>query len=139
MTRDPFLRRLVLAYAALWTLAAIAPVDRSDWLLDNLLVFAFVPALAFTYRRFRFSHGSYLLIFAFLALHAVGAHYTYSLTPIGFWMQEAFGFARNHYDRAVHLGFGLLLTPPLRELVVRGLDARGWPGYVLPVMLALSL
>jgi putative membrane protein len=139
LTRDPFPSRLALAYAALWTLAAIAPVDRSDWLLENLLVFVFVPALALTYRRFRFSHGSYALIFAFLAMHAAGAHYTYSLTPIGFWLQDAFGLARNHYDRAVHFFFGLLLTPPIQELVVRGLGARGAWGYILPVMLALSL
>jgi len=138
VTRDPFLHRLALAYVAIWTLAAIAPVDRSDWLLENLLVFVFVPALVLSHRRFAFSHGSYVLIFVFLVLHAVGAHYTYSLTPIGFWLQDALGLARNHYDRGVHLLFGLLLTPPLQELVVRGLGARGAARYVVPVMLALS-
>jgi putative membrane protein len=137
--QDPFLRRMALAYAAIWSLAAIAPVDRSDWLLENLLVFVFVPALGFTHRRFAFSHGAYALIFVFLVMHALGAHYTYSLTPLGFWLQDAFGLARNHYDRVVHLGFGLLLTPPLQELVVRGLGAQGASRYVLPVMLALSL
>ena len=139
VTRDRFLRRLAFVYAAIWTLAAIAPVDRSDWLLENLLVFVFVPALVLTHRRFAFSRGSYVLIFVFLSLHALGAHYTYSLTPLGFWLQDAFGLARNPYDRGVHLLFGLLLTLPLQELVVRGLVARGAARYVVPVMLALSL
>jgi putative membrane protein len=139
VTRDRFLRRLALAYAAIWTLAAIAPVDRSDWLLENLLVFVFVPALVLTHGLFAFSHSAYVMIVVFLSLHALGAHYTYSLTPIGFWLQDAFGLARNHYDRGVHLLFGLLLTLPLQELVVRGVGARGAARYVVPVMLALSL
>jgi putative membrane protein len=139
VTRDRFLRHLAFAYAVIWALAAIAPADRSDWLLENVLVFVFVPALVFTHGRFAFSHGAYVMIFVFLSLHALGAHYTYSLTPIGFWLQDAFGLARNPYDRGVHVLFGLLLTPPLQELVVRGLGARGAARYVVPVMLALSL
>jgi putative membrane protein len=140
MRDDPFVRRLALAYAAAWIAAAISPLDRGDWLLENLLVFAFVPALALTYRRFAFSRASYVLIFCFLLMHAYAAHYTYSLTPLGFWLQESFGTGRNHFDRIVHFSFGLLLTYPLREIGVRVLGLRSGWGYAIPglVMLGLS-
>jgi len=52
----------------------------------------------------------------FLVLHTVGSHYTYSNVPAGDWARDAFGLARNHYDRLVHFGFGLLMLRPLREL-----------------------
>jgi putative membrane protein len=29
---------------------------------------------------------SYVLITAFLTLHAIGAHYTYAEVPFGFWL-----------------------------------------------------
>ena len=130
---------LACAYAAVWLLAAIAPLDRGDWLLENLLVFAFVPVLAVTYRRFAFSNLSYLLIAIFLSLHAMGAHYTYSKTPLGFWMQDAFGLQRNHYDRLVHFSYGLLLTYPARELGLRVIRLRGAWSWIVPAMLGLSL
>jgi putative membrane protein len=133
------LRAIALAYAAVWILSAIAPRYPSDWLLENLLVFAFVGILAATYGRFRFSNLSYGLIAAFLALHSYGAHYTYSEAPLGFWMAERFGWSRNHYDRVVHFAYGLLLTWPLRELGQRVLRLRGPWTYAIPFAVALSL
>ncbi|MDJ0849973.1 MAG: DUF2238 domain-containing protein [Myxococcota bacterium] len=119
--------------------AAIGPHSRGDWLLENLLVFAFAGVLAATHRRFVFSNFSWLLIFLFLVLHAWGAHHTYSLTPLGFWLQDAFGFSRNHYDRIVHFAFGLLLTYPLRELARRALHLHGGWAYAVPALAALAL
>ena len=34
-------------------------------------------------------------------------------------MQDLFGFERNHYDRLVHLLFGMLLAYPMREILLR--------------------
>ena len=65
---------LLAWYGLLWTALAVAPRDRQDWLLENLLALAAVATLVVTYRRFQFSTPSYLLITAFLSLHAVGAH-----------------------------------------------------------------
>lgn len=139
MRRDPFVRRLVIAYAILWIGLAIAPLYRSDWLLENLLVFVFVGALVATRKRFRFSNFSSLCIALFLALHAVGAHYTYSETPFGAWWQQWTGGARNSYDRLVHFAFGLLLTYPLREIGLRVLRLRRVWSWLLPFLVALSL
>ena len=74
-----------------------------------------------------------------ITLHAVGAHYTYSESPMGFWLKEALELERNHYDRLVHFLFGLLFSYPLREVVMRGARVSGPWRYVLSFALALSL
>jgi putative membrane protein len=74
--RNRFVQAVVAAYGAVWIAFAIAPRYPSDWLLENLLVFAFVAGLVATRRRFVFSNFSSLAIALFLVLHAVGAHYT---------------------------------------------------------------
>ena len=131
---------LLAWYGLLWTALAVAPRDRQDWLLENLLALAAVAALVATHRRFQFSIPSYLLITAFLSLHAVGAHYTYAEVPFGFWLQHAFGLSRNPFDRLVHFAYGLLLAYPLREILVRLAGVEGVWSYYLPVsgMLAQS-
>jgi putative membrane protein len=112
---------------AWWIVLAIDPVNRQDWLLENLLVFLCLPPLLFTRRRFCFSNASYSLIAVFLALHAVGAHYTYSEMPVFNWMRDGMALGRNHYDRVVHFLFGFLLSLPTWELVVAILGLRpGW-------------
>jgi putative membrane protein len=132
------LQALVGAYAVVWLVTSIAPLDRHDWFLENLLVFAVVAVLIGTYRAFPLSDLSYLLITAFLTLHAVGAHYTYAQVPLGFWIQNAFGFSRNHFDRVVHFSFGLLLAYPIREVFLRVANARGFWAYYLPLDVTLA-
>jgi putative membrane protein len=107
-------------YLVVWVICAISPNSRVDWLLENLLTFAGVAGLLFGYRRFRFSDRAYLQITLFLILHAIGGHYTYAEVPIGRWVSDALGIARNHYDRVVHFSFGLLMLRPMRELGFRG-------------------
>ena len=108
------------------------PLYPRDWFLENLLVFTWCGILVFTYRRFQFSNLSYGLFVIFISLHLVGAHYTYSETPFGFWIQDWFGFEPNHYDRIVHFCFGLLLAYPMREILLRnsGLNA-GWSYFIV--------
>jgi len=60
--RNRLLQVLAGAYGLWWLVLAVAPYDRFDWLLENLLVFAFVGLLAATYRRFPLSDLSYLLV-----------------------------------------------------------------------------
>lgn len=134
---------LFLLYAAAW---AYKPRDVKDWALENALTVIFVAALIVTYKRFQLSNISYTLIFIFMALHTVGAHYTYSQVPYNDWtrklfgspLNEWFGFQRNHFDRLVHFSFGFLLAYPIRELFLRIAGARGFWGYYLPLDLTMS-
>lgn len=129
---------LLLLYGLLWAWLAIAPVDRRDWLLENLLALALVAVLALTYRRFAFSATSYCLIALFLMLHAIGAHYTYAEVPFGFWLKDALALNRNPFDRIAHFAYGALLVYPLRELLVRLAGVRGLWSYYLPVSAVLA-
>jgi putative membrane protein len=133
-------RSLLATYGVLWTALAIAPLHRLDWLLENVLPVLMVGLLTLTYRRFQFSDRSYILIAAFLMLHAVGAHYTYEQVPAGDWLKQALGLQRNHFDRVAHFSFGLLLTVPVRELFARLAALTGfWSRYVaLTTVVAFS-
>lgn len=55
----------------------------------------------------------------------VGTHYTRAKVPLGFWAQEAFGFARNHHDRLGHLAQGFIPALLAREALVRASPVRG--------------
>jgi putative membrane protein len=124
---------LVVWYALFWSFMAISPVDRGDWLLENLLALGAVGLLLATYRRFQFSSVSYILITAFLTIHAIGAHYTYAEVPFGFWLQHSFGLSRNPFDRLGHFAYGFLLVYPLRDLLMRLAWVKGFWSYYLPV------
>lgn len=117
--RNRLLQALTVVFAVVWVVAAIAPVDRFDWFLENLLVFVAVVLLGRYYRTSPLSDLSYILITAFLVLHMVGAHYTYAKVPFGFWLQEVLPLERNHFDRLIHFGFGLLIVCPVREILFR--------------------
>ena len=132
------LQGLVLWLIALWIITAIDPVYPRDWLLENLLVFFYGTLLIITYRWFKFSNLSYALFTLFLSLHLVGAHYTYSETPFGFWLQELFDLERNHYDRIVHFSFGLLIAYPFREILLRQSGIKTVWSYFLAVTVILA-
>lgn len=132
------LQGMLLWLVLLWVITAIAPFNRQDWLLENLLVFLYGFLLVITYRRFAFSNLSYGLFTVFLSLHLVGAHYTYAETPFGFWLQDLFDLERNHYDRIVHFSFGLLIAYPFRELLLRAAGLRRSWSYLLSVSFVLA-
>lgn len=136
MTR--YLKVLLLAFVAVWVWAAISPTYRHDWLLENYLVFIFVPIIIATARYFRLSNVSYTLITLFMILHVVGSHYTYAEVPFGDTLQHWLGASRNMYDRLVHFSFGFLLAYPIREIFLRVTRVQGFWGYYLPFDVTLA-
>jgi len=145
-SRRTYPRILFVLLVALTIAMGINPHHRADWLLENGLLFVGVGVLVATHRSFPLSKVSYTLLFAFLCLHSVGAHYTYSLVPYREWfaalgLTSGVAEGRNHYDRLVHLCYGLLLAYPVREVFVRVADAKGFWGYYLPldVVMATSM
>ena len=142
--------KLLLALLTVLSLAlGVAPYDRADWVLENALLFAGVGVVVATRKALPLSRLSYTLVFVFMCLHAVGAHYTYSLVPYDDWfravtgrtLSSLTGAERNHYDRLVHFSYGLLLAYPAREVFLRVADVRGFWGYYLPldVVMATSM
>jgi putative membrane protein len=134
------IQAVVTVCAAVWLWAAIDPVYRMDWFLENLMVFAAVATLIVVYRTHPLSQISWVFIGIFFTLHVLGSHYTYSEVPWGLWLQRVLETERNHYDRVVHFTFGLLLTYPVRELLMRSAGLRGFKSYffAFAVMVASS-
>jgi len=137
---------LLFAFLLVWAALAVAPLDRHDWALENALVVPFVLLLVLSRRQFPLSRISYALIFLFLCLHEVGAHYTYAMVPYDAWFQgltgrrlnDLFGLQRNHFDRLVHFSFGLLLAYPIREVFHRVANVSGFWGYYLPLDVTMA-
>ena len=132
------LQGLVLWLGIFWIVTALGPLDRRDWFLENLLVFAYAAVLILSYRKFTFSNLSYGLFTVFLSLHLIGAHYTYSEVPFGYWLQQALDLSRNHYDRIVHFAYGLLIAYPFREILLRAARVSIHWSYFLSVTAVLA-
>lgn len=137
---------LAFLFTVEWIVLAIAPYDREDWALENVLVIVAAAFLIFTYHRIPLSRISYTLVFLFLCIHEIGAHYTYARVPYDVWfinltgtsLNELLGWERNNFDRVTHFLYGLLLAYPIRELYFRIVDVDGFWGYFLPLDFAMS-
>ena len=115
--REPLL--LLLVGIGLLALSGIAPRDRFTWWLEVGPVLLGTPVLVATYPRFRLTPLVYRLLFLHALILMLGGHYTYAEVPLGYWMRDAFGFARNHYDRIGHLAQGFVPAMLAREVLVR--------------------
>jgi putative membrane protein len=135
--------RLVLLAAGLVVLAwsAWRPHDYFTWGMEVAPIFIGVPILVVTGHRFPLTPLLYRLIFAHAVILMIGGHYTYAEVPLGFWMQRAFGFARNHYDRIGHFAQGFVPAVLGREILWRWgvVTRRGWLFFLVAcVCLAFS-
>lgn len=133
------LAALLIAHA----ISMINPADYSDMMLEHAPTVALLAFLIWLDRRGGgpLSNVSCTLIFCFLILHVIGAHYLYSNVPYDDWSQrlfgvslsKTFGWERNHFDRLVHLMFGLLMTKPMSELMERWTPLRGPAALIVSV------
>jgi putative membrane protein len=141
-----YLLGLAVVFGIWFAVLSVHPWHRADWLLENALVAIAIILLTVLHRRLLFSRVSYTLIFVFLCLHELGAHYTYSEVPYDAWFRSLtgrtfnslVGWDRNNFDRVVHFSYGLLLAYPIREVFLRVADVRGFWGYFLPLDLTMS-
>ncbi|MBS1634274.1 MAG: DUF2238 domain-containing protein [Bacteroidetes bacterium] len=142
-TRRAFKQNRLLWFFAfvffgIWISTLIGTSNLANWCMENTLVIIFLFSLVLSYRKFKFSDLSYLLITVYLCLHVYGAKYTYALNPFGFWLQDTFHLARNHYDRIVHFSFGFMLAYPMRDYFKNHMEWPSWVCWVLPCEITLS-
>lgn len=139
LSSNRWIQAFLVFFFSIWISTLIGTSDMNNWLLENALVIFFLAFLALTYRHYQFSDLSYLLITVYLCLHVYGSKYTYAENPLGFWLQEVFGTARNPYDRIVHFSFGFLLAYPMREACLNWLKFPVWLSWALPIEITLSI
>lgn len=104
---------LVLAWSA------IAPKDRFTWFLEVAPVFIGFIFVFFSYSKFRLTDLLYTLIALHCVILSIGGKYTYAEVPVGYWVQDFFGLARNHYDRLGHFAQGFIPAILAREILIR--------------------
>ncbi len=138
LKKNPFLIGYLAVFITYWLSTLVGTTDLANWMLENTLVILFLGGLFISYNRFKFSDLTYTFIFVYLLLHVYGSKYTYAENPFGYWLQDAFGFSRNHYDRIVHFSFGFLLGYPMRELFYKGFKFPAWTAWLLPIEITLS-
>jgi len=100
-----------------------------------------LPILVLTYKRFPLTPLAYRLILLHACILMLGGHYTYAEVPLGYWMKDTFGFARNHYDRIGHFAQGFVPAILAREILLRRtpLKSGGWLLFLVTcVCMAIS-
>jgi putative membrane protein len=133
---------LLIAVLAFFVWSAIDLHDtRLTWVLETLPFMIALPVLLFTYRRFPLTNLTYTLIAIHAMILMLGAHYSYAKVPLGFWMEDWFGWTRNNYDKIGHVlqGFGPAIY--VREILARTspLKSGKWLGFIsIAVPLAFS-
>ncbi|HXI96869.1 MAG TPA: DUF2238 domain-containing protein [Candidatus Acidoferrum sp.] len=133
-----YLTGLLVIVAAALALSGINPYDRMTWWLEIFPILIAAPILVLTARRFPLTTLTYTL----LAIHAIilmiGGHYTYARVPIGYWVQQLLGLARNDYDRFGHFAQGFIPAILIREILLRTTPLR--PGrWLFVIVTAMCL
>lgn len=111
---------LLVGVLSFWVWSGIMPHDtRLTWVLETFPFMIALPALLFTYNRFPLTNLTYTLIAIHAMILMVGGHYSYAKVPLGFWMEDWFGWTRNNYDKIGHFmqGFGPAIYT--REIMAR--------------------
>ncbi len=120
--------------------SGVAPKERLTWVLEVAPILVALPLLVATRRRFPLTPLVYVLIALHAAVLCLGGHYTYAEVPIGFWVRDALGLARNHYDRLGHFAQGFVPALVAREVLLRTSPLRrGRWLFVLVTAVALSI
>lgn len=137
--REP-LSLLILTLIAL-LISGMGPKDRVTWWMEVAPVLIGAPLLIATFWRFRLTPMLYRLLAVHALILVIGGHYTYAEVPAGFWVQDLFGFARNHYDRLGHFAQGFIPALLAREILLRTSPLRpgAWLFFLITcVCLAVS-
>ncbi|MDR0829804.1 MAG: DUF2238 domain-containing protein [Prevotellaceae bacterium] len=115
--------------------------DKATFWLEVLPVLLIFPILFFTYHKFQFTKLAYALLCIHFLILCIGGIYTYAEVPLGFWLQDWFGFTRNNYDKIGHFVQGFVPAILVREMLLRTSPLRSgkWLAFItVSICLAIS-
>jgi putative membrane protein len=139
-------RGLIVVCGITWAATAIAPYDLEAWVLEQIAAAIGVGLILWARIYVSFSASARIGMASLFILHAIGTHYTYSLTPydeffrdwLDISINDGFGWQRNHYDRFVHVAFGLTTALPFYESLRTMLRISRGAAWFLSVNLVIS-
>lgn len=131
---------LLYSYLPILVWSLISPLAYWIWFVEVSPVVVGGIILIVTYKRFRLTTLSYVLIWLASISMAIGGHYSYEHMPLFDWIRDEFGLQRNHYDRLGHFIKGLVLAMLAREILLRTtpLQKGGWL-FVLVLSLCMGI
>jgi putative membrane protein len=101
----------------LWS--GVNPKDSFIWFLEVAPALIGLIILAVTFKTFRLTTLTYVLILTHSIILMVGGHYTYAEVPFFDWIKEYFDLARNNYDKIGHFAQGFIPAIIAREILLR--------------------
>ena len=133
-------RILLAIFVLALAVSAIRPHDYFTWWLEVFPALIGIVLVLATARRFPLTPLLYTLLLIHAMILMLGGHYTYAEVPLGFWMERAFGFTRNNYDRIGHFAQGFVPAILAREILIRRdvVRRRGWL-FVIVVSICLAV
>jgi putative membrane protein len=122
-----------------------APYPDDLW-LQHVPTLLGLVVVAWTASKCRWSTYAFALAIAFLTLHVVAARYCYVAVPYDEWGRAAtgvslhttLGWTRNHFDRLVHLCYGLFITLPASETLRQAFPIGRWASLFLSLVFILA-
>ena len=134
MKQIPKFHLFLLAFVLLTILWSVIGVQDTylTWILEAAPALVGLIVLVLTYNKFRMPTFLYVVMALHMAVLLVGAHYSYAKVPLGFWMQDWFGWTRNNYDKIGHFMQGVTPALVTIELLHRTTPLRtaGWTGFL---------
>jgi putative membrane protein len=112
-------KRLVILLIIVLIWSAIDARDYFAWTMLTIPVIIYAGTLIATYKKFRFTYFTYVLVFIHIVILLIGAKYTYTHNPLFEEVKEIFNISRNHYDRVGHLAQGFVPAIVAREFLLR--------------------
>lgn len=109
----------LLLFTVVLVWSGINPKEYVTWMLEVAPAIIGFIALALTHRSFPLTPLLYTLILLHMIVLMIGGHYTYAEVPIFDWIKEAFGLARNNYDKVGHFVQGFVPAMIAREILIR--------------------
>jgi len=131
-------RTLLALFAIIFLWSAVRPHDYFTWSLEVFPAVIGLVILIATARTFPLTPLLYTLLFLHATILCAGGHYTYAEVPLGNWVRDALGLARNDYDRLGHFAQGFVPAILAREILIRRKIVRG-RGWIYFVVVAICL
>lgn len=116
---DAVLWGVIGVWAVALVVSGVGTADRGTWVLEVAPLLIGAPLMIATRARFPLTRLLLVLIGLHGLILVLGGYYTYAEVPLGFWLRDMLGLARNPYDRIGHFAQGFVPAILAREILLR--------------------